>query len=226
MLAPAALGAAGHATRTRTDATMTQRSTTHRPTARTARRATLAIIPLALVASGLIVSQASHAAFSATTSGDDNAWSMGSVALSDDTAQQAIFSAENLKPGSADRNCVAVTSSGTLPSEVRLYATDVAQTADLASHVTLQIRQGTGGGYGTCDGFAPAASSPVLFDGSLADFVTTSTSYGTGVGTWQPSGAGEETVVYEISYAIDVDAPASVMGASASLGFTWEAQNR
>lgn len=201
------------------------RSAALRPSARTARITTLAVVPLALLASGLVVSQASYSAFSASTSDGGNAWSMGSVALSDDSAQEALFSASNLKPGSADTNCIAVTSSGSLPSAVRLYATDVRQTGNLGSYVTLQIRQGTGGGHGTCAGFTPATTSPVLYSGSLSKFAGASTSYATGVGTWQPTGTAEETVVYEISYAVSPDAPSSVMGATASLGFTWEAQN-
>lgn len=195
------------------------------PSTRTARLATMAVVPLALVASGLIVSQASHAAFSDKTSNDGTNWAMGSVALEDDDASSALFSATNLKPGAADSNCIAVTSSGSLPSAVRLYASDLEQTADLGSHISLQIRQGTGGGFGTCDGFTPAASTPVLFDGTLAGFASGSTSYATGKGTWKPTGDEKETVVYEISYSVDADAPNSLMGAKASVGFTWEAQN-
>lgn len=200
-------------------------STAPRPNARTARIATLAVVPLALVASGLIVSQASYSAFSATTSDDGSAWSMGSVVLTDDSAGAALFTANNLKPGSADTNCIAVTSSGSLPAAVRLYASDVKQTGELGSHVRLTIRQGTGGGHGTCEGFSAAASSPVLYDGTLSGFASARTSYATGLGTWQPNGVAPETVVYEITYAVSPDAPSSVMGTAASLGFTWEAQN-
>ncbi|WFR66848.1 hypothetical protein P9139_19795 [Curtobacterium flaccumfaciens] len=34
-----------------------------------------------------------------------------------------------------------------------------------------------------------------------------------------------ETKTFQITYTVSPDAPASVMGATASLGFTWEAQN-
>lgn len=194
---------------------------THGPSTRTARFATLAVVALALVGSGLIVSQASHAAFSADTSNDGNDWALGSVALEDD-ATSALFSAKNLKPGSTETHCIAVTSKGSLPSAVRLYATNLQQTADLGSHVSLRIRQGTGGGYGTCNGFTPASD---VYAGTLADLARTSTSYATGKGAWETTGADKETAVYEFTYAVDSDAPNSLMGSTASVDFTWEAQN-
>lgn len=191
-----------------------------------ARIATLAVIPAALLAAGVAVSTASYSAFSATSSDDANNWSMGSVALSNDASNGALFSASNLKPGSTGTNCIAVTSSGSLPSVVKLYATNVQQTKALASYVTLQIKQGNGGGYGTCNGFTAAAGADgALYNDSLATFANTRTNYATGIGTWKPTGDKPETKTYQITYTVSSDAPASVMGASASLGFTWEAQN-
>lgn len=189
-----------------------------------ARVATLAVIPAALIAAGVAVSTASYSAFSATSSDDANNWSMGSVALSNDASNGALFSASNLKPGSTGTNCIAVTSSGSLPSAVKLYATNVQQTKALASYVTLQVKQGNGGGYGTCNGFTAGADG-TLYNDSLATFATTRTNYATGVGTWKPAGDKPETKTYQITYTVSPDAPASLMGASASLGFTWEAQN-
>ncbi|WFR66847.1 hypothetical protein P9139_19790 [Curtobacterium flaccumfaciens] len=107
-----------------------------------------------MLAAGLAVSTASYSAFSATSSNDADNWSMGSVALNNDAANGALFSASNLKPGSTGTNCIAVTSSGSLASAVRLYATNVQQTKALASYVTLQVKQGSGGGT------APAPASP------------------------------------------------------------------
>ena len=190
------------------------------------RIATLAVIPAALIAAGVAVSTASYSAFSATSSDDANNWSMGSVSLSNDASNGALFSASNLKPGSTGTNCIAVTSSGSLPSAVKLYATNVQQTKALASYVTLQIKQGNGGGYGTCTGFTAASGADgTLYNDSLATFATTRTNYATGVGTWKPTGDKPETKTYQITYTVSPDAPASLMGANASLGFTWEAQN-
>ncbi|MBB1198612.1 MULTISPECIES: hypothetical protein [Curtobacterium] len=197
-----------------------------RPNRTIARIATLAVIPAALVAGGIAVSTASYSAFSATSSDDANNWSMGSVALSNDASNGALFSAANLKPGSTGTNCIAVTSSGSLPSAVKLYATNVQQTKALASYVTLQVKQGSGGGYGTCNGFTAASGADgTLYNDSLATFASTRTNYANGLGTWKPAGDKAEAKTFQITYTVSPDAPASLMGATASLGFTWEAQN-
>ncbi|WBU37018.1 hypothetical protein [Homoserinibacter sp. YIM 151385] len=197
-----------------------------RPNRTLSRIAAFAAIPSALLVAGIAVSTASYSAFSATTSDGASNWSMGSVALSSDAANGALFSAEDLKPGSTGTNCIAVTSTGSLASAVKLYATDVHQTKGLASHVTLRVKQGSGGGYGTCNGFTPASGAEgTLFDDSLATFATSRTDYATGIGTWKPAGKKAETRTFQITYTVSPDAPASLMGASASLGFTWEAQN-
>lgn len=197
-----------------------------RPTRTLARLGTFAVIPAALLAAGIAVSTASYSAFSATSSDGADNWSMGTVALTNDAANGALFSASNLKPGSTGTNCIAVTSSGSLPSAVRMYAKDVTQTKALASSVTLQVKQGTGGGYGTCDGFTAATGTDgTLYDGSLASFVSTRKDYASGLGTWKTAGTKPETRTFQITYTVSPDAPATLMGATASLGFTWEAQN-
>lgn len=197
-----------------------------RPNRTMSRIATLAVIPAALIAAGIAVSTASYSAFSATSSDDANNWSMGSVALTNDATNGALFSASNLKPGATGTNCIAVTSTGSLASAVKLYATNVQQTKALASYVTLQVKQGTGGGYGTCTGFtATAGADGTIYSDSLASFATAHTNYATGVGNWKPVGDKSEAKTFQITYTVSPDAPASLMGATASLGFTWEAQN-
>lgn len=189
-----------------------------------ARIGTFTVIPAALLAAGIVVSTASYSAFSADTSDGKDNWSMGSVELSNDAKSNALFSASNLKPGSTGTNCIAVTSSGSLPSAVKLYATNVEQTKDLGSYVNVKVDQGTGGGYGTCEGFTPAGSGS-LYNDSLTKFASSHTNYATGIGAWQPTGTKAETKTFQITYTVSPDAPSSLMGAKASLGFTWEAQN-
>ncbi len=67
---------------------------------RAARLAAWIAVPAALVASGVVVSTASYSAFSATTTNPTSNWTAGTVALSDDDANTALFTAANLKPGS------------------------------------------------------------------------------------------------------------------------------
>ncbi|PCN49707.1 hypothetical protein Csp2054_01870 [Curtobacterium sp. 'Ferrero'] len=196
-----------------------------RVTPRAARLTAWIAVPAALVASGVVVSTASYSAFSATTVNPTSTWAAGTVALSDDDADTALFTVPGLKPGSSGSNCIAVTSTGTLPSTVKLYGTSAATTKSLASSITLKIEQGTGGGFGSCSGFTPASTNGTLVDTTLADFGSTSTNFATGVGSWAPTGTASETRVYRFTYGLPSGALNSLQGGTASLGFTWEAQN-
>lgn len=197
----------------------------NRPTARTARIARWAAIPLALLASGAVVATASYSAFSATTSNPTNNWAVGTVALSDDDANTAMFNATSLKPGSTGTRCIAVTSSGSLASAVKLYGTNPATTNALSSSINLSVVQGTGGSFGSCTGFTPLATGSSVYSGTLAAFGSTATSYASGLGSWAPTGEAAETRVFQFTYTVDPAAPNSTQGGTAAIGFTWEAQN-
>jgi hypothetical protein len=196
-----------------------------RVTPRAARLAAWIAIPAALVASGVVVSTASYSAFSATTVNPTSNWTAGSVALSDDDNNTALFNATGLKPGSTGANCITVTSTGTLPSTVKLYGTNAATTNALASNINLTVEQGTGGGFGSCTGFTAASTNGTLYSGTVAGFGTASTNFATGVGSWAPTGSGSESRVYRFTYTVSSTAPNTVQGGTAALGFTWEAQN-
>ncbi|OIH96610.1 MULTISPECIES: hypothetical protein [unclassified Curtobacterium] len=196
-----------------------------RVTPRAARLAAWIAIPAALVASGAVVSTASYSAFSATTVNPTNNWTAGTVALTDDDSNTALFTATNLKPGSTAANCITVTSTGSLPSTVKLYGTNASTTNNLAANLNLTVEQGTGGGAGSCTGFTPAATSGTLYTGTVAGFGSTSTNFASGVGTWAPGGGSSEARVYRFTYTVASGAPNTVQGGTASLGLTWEAQN-
>jgi hypothetical protein len=198
---------------------------TRRPSRRFAKIASLVAVPAAVAVSGLVVSQASYSAYSATTVNPTNNWATGTVALTDDDTNTAAFSVADLKPGSTGTRCIAVTSTGSLPSTVKLYATDQATTKDLAAHMRLTITQGTGGSFGDCTGFTPLASGATLYDGTLERFGLSATGYTSGIGTWTPRGGADETRTFRLVYGVDADAPDSTQGGTAAGGLTWEAQN-
>jgi hypothetical protein len=204
---------------------MTSTATTRRPSRRFAKIASLVAVPAAIAVSGLVVSQASYSAYSATTENPTNNWATGSVALSDDDAGTAAFTVENMKPGSTGTKCIAVTSTGNLASTVKLYATDQATTNNLARYMHLTITQGTGGSFGDCTGFSPLSSGAKLYDGTFELFGYYASGYSTGVGNWAPTGAADETRTYQITYSVNADAPDSTQGGTAAGGLTWEAQN-
>jgi|tagenome__1003787_1003787.scaffolds.fasta_scaffold20872267_2 hypothetical protein len=196
-----------------------------RPSTRLSRIAKWSVIPVALAASGLLVAQSSYSAFSATTSNPTNNWAAGTVALSDDDSNTAMFNATGLKPGSTGTKCIAVTSTGSLPSAVKLYGTSPSTTNALSSSITLSVVQGNGGTFGSCTGFTPLGAGSSVFSGTLASFGTTATGFANGLGTWAPTGTASETRVFQFTYTLDAAAPNSTQGGTAAIGFTWEAQN-
>jgi hypothetical protein len=196
-----------------------------RPSRRTALLVGTGATLACLAASAAVVWQASYSAFSSTTSNPASNWAAGTVALSDDDANTAMFTASNLKPGSTGSKCIAVTSTGSLASAVKLYGTSPATTNALSSWINLSITQGLGGNFGSCTGFTPLASGSAVYSGTLASFASSATGYANGVGSWTPTGSGSDTRVFQITYTFDPTAPNSTQGGTASIGFTWEAQN-
>lgn len=181
-----------------------------------------AAVPAAVLISGALVWQSSYSAFSATTSNPSSNWAAGTVALSDDDSNTALFTAANLKPGATGTKCIAVTSTGSLPSAVKLYGTGYSTSNGLAGFINLKVEEGTGGTTNSCAGFTGGST---VFDASLASFGTTKTSYATGVGGWAPTGSGNETRSYRITYTLSGSTPDSAQGGAASVGLTWESQN-
>lgn len=180
-----------------------------------------AALPVAVLASGVIVSTASYAAFTSSTDNPGNAWSAGAIALSDDDSGAAMFAADDLQPGSTGVNCIAVTSDGSLSPDIRLYADNAAQAQDLDAYLQLDIVQGTGGGYGSCDDFVPATADATVFSGTLAGLASTAVDHASGLGPWASVGGGEERV-FKVSYTLSADAPNTVQGGSAGLDLVWE----
>ena len=180
-----------------------------------------AVVPAALMASGLLVWQSSYAAFSSTTTNPTNNWTAGTVALTDDDSNTAMFTAAALKPGATGEKCIVVTSSGNLASTVKLYATTYSTTAALGSYIDLVIQEGSGGSFSSCTGFTSAATN---FTGTLAAFAAANTNFGNGLSSWAPA-AGTVTRTFRIAYTINTSAPNSAQGGTAAAGLTWEAQN-
>jgi hypothetical protein len=200
-----------------------------RPSRKVATIVSLIAVPAALAASGLVVAQSSYSAYSATTVNPTNNWATGTVALSDDDNNTAAFSASNLKPGSTGTRCIVVSSTGSLPSAIKLYGTGATTTKGLADSINLTVTQGTGGSAGSCTGYTPLASGSSVYNGTLAGFASSATSFASGLGAWNtagvPSGAAPETRTYQLTYSVRTETTNDTQGGTAAIGFTWEAQN-
>ena len=209
--------------------TATTTNAARRPSRKVATIVSLVAVPVALVASGLVVAQSSYSAYSATTVNPSSNWATGTVALTDDDNNTAAFTASNLKPGSTGTRCIVVSSTGSLPSSVKLYGTGAATTKALASDINLTVTQGTGGSFGSCTGYTPLATGSSVYSGTLAGFGSTATTFATGVGTWNTAGvatgAAPETRTYQLAYTVKSDTTNDTQGGTAAIGFTWEAQN-
>ena len=197
-----------------------------RPSSAVARWVRFSSIAVAVLFGAVVVSRASHSAYSAVTANSANSWTTGTISLTDDDAGTAMFaSLTGLKPGSTGTHCIAVTSSGNLPSAVRLYGTGAATTLALSTSINLVITQGTAANFASCTGFTPTGTGSNVYTGTLAAFAAASTNYASGVGTWAPTGAAPETRVFQFQYTINAAAPTGTAGGTASIGFTWEVQN-
>jgi hypothetical protein len=168
-------------------------------------------------------------AFSSTTSNPNNEFAAGTVAISDNDSNTAMYNVSNQKPGDSLTRCVRVTYTGSLPANVRLYTGSSIGT--LGPHVNLTVTPGTmpvGTAYPQCTGFT--ADGAALYNGTLSGFATAHNSYANGLVDFPgstTSWATNNTVVYQFTVAMSASAPDTVQGATTGQHtYTWEAQNQ
>ncbi len=185
-----------------------------------------------VIVSGLLVTGSSYAVFSAPTSNAPNSWSAGSVTLADDDSNTAMFTVTGMKPGATGTKCILVTAGGSLASVVKLYTSQsspaYSTTNGLATYLNLTVTQGTGGTTSSCSGFTPLGTGSAVYSGTLAAFAASAPGFSSGrpaSNAWAPAGAGSETRSYQFTYTLDPAAPNTVQNGTATIGFTWEAQN-
>jgi hypothetical protein len=197
-------------------------STMRRPDRRTARVGLLAALIVGLAVVAALVWQSSYSAFSSTTDNGVNNWAAGTVAISDNDSNSAMFTGSPLlKPGDTASRCIEVKKTGTLPGTVKLYGSGLSTTNALSSYLDITVEQGSGASTnGVCSNFAP--SGVAIFDGTLAGF--TATNYSNGYGNWVPA-AGDATRVFRFTYTLRSSAPNGTQGGTASINFTWEVQS-
>lgn len=202
-----------------------------RPSFRAATIAKWAALPAALLVSGLLVSQASYSAFSATTNNAGNSWASGSMALSNDAAGTALFTASNIKPGDAGSKCITISTTANVASTLKLYAANYSKgTKSLGDRINVTVTSGNfpaaAPANGSCTGFTTGAVV-VPATTSLTAFAAASTNYATGADSFALAAGGTRTYKIDWTFA-SLGTPAAdnaYQGDSASIGFTWEAQS-
>ena len=186
------------------------------------------LLSLLLVgALGAVAGIGTFSAFSATTVNAGDSFAAGTVVISDDDANAAMYTITGAKPNDVVTRCIRVTYTGSLPALVRLYTTTPINA--FGQYVTLSIDKGTMPGATTfpnCTGFTPDAV-PNIFTGTLSSFGTDRTNFATDVPA-NPGAAvqwvNNDTVVYRFTLTMQDNALA-VGGSSGVHSFTWEAQN-
>jgi predicted ribosomally synthesized peptide with SipW-like signal peptide len=180
---------------------------------------------------GIIGGAAAFSAFSSSTQ-TSNTFTAGTVAVGANDAGSALYSLANTKPGDTATSCIKVTYTGTLDSDVRLYAPDTI--GALGPYLTLTITPGTQASstFPSCTGFNADPAGP-LYSGTLAAFQTAHSGWNNGMSTYPASATKWVTgdaVVYQFTLTLQ-DNNAANAGSSPGLTtgahrFTFEARNK
>ena len=172
---------------------------------RTASRL-LWLLFVAVIGSALIVHRST-----AVFAGDVDPAGGGAGPLVTD-AHGPLFGGEPLVPEATRVRCAQVTyTDGPAQVETRMVATVDDQ--GLGGWLEVTIDLGTGGGYGDCAGFSPAAT---IFSGTLATLAPHD-DFSRGLGAWS-AGPGDVRT-YRITTTLLEGAPT---GATAAADFHWE----
>ncbi|HEX9123631.1 MAG TPA: SipW-dependent-type signal peptide-containing protein [Actinomycetota bacterium] len=178
---------------------------------------------LTLLVVGVVGSLAgigTFSAFSSTTSNSGNSFAAGTVYLTDNDANSAMFNVSNATPGSYS-SCITVTYLGSLPATVKLYGSGFG--GALAPYLTIKVEEGTGAaGFGNCTGFT--ASSTVYNDVAMASFPTLYSGATATGGTWTLNKSVDYRLTVTLANDNNANGGASPLAAN-NFSFTWEAQN-
>ncbi|WP_110239787.1 hypothetical protein [Nocardioides gilvus] len=185
--------------------------------------------PVAVLAAGALVYQASYAAFTGTTNNTGNEWSTGSINLTDDDNGVAMFRVSNLLPNDTATRCIEVTANASVPSTVLGYTVspDITNAKGLQDRIKITIQAGNGGSFSTCTGFT-AVGAPTVTAAPLSYLMANVNNWDTAAGEWAVAGgAGAEKRTYQITYSFDTAGMTQqqidgLQGAKVGVGLQWE----
>jgi hypothetical protein len=198
-----------------------------------------------LLAAGLLVWQGSYAAFSATTGNSADAWTTGTLALSNNGGSAGTYSGStaalfngtvaaqpenNLKIGASGTKCITVESTGSVAGALKLYRGAITGTNSglLAPQISLTIDAGSVTAAtnvaANCTGFPTSGTTPIASAVALSalpiDFATATANF--------PVAGGTQRVAYRIAWTITSTGGAvtdnALQNSSAVSTLTWEIQ--
>lgn len=218
------------------------------------RRAILfAVVPLALLGSGVLVWQASYSAFTATAPNNGNTWTTGTVVLNTDESGQVAFnlpadvrpdsSLTSLNPPasgpytapassySGGAACIKVSYSGSVNANVRLWATLGGDTSVLATWMLFGVDTAAGAGADPQDlGCASFPASANMYGGGYPNttvkIATFPTDWASASGTEWSNVATGGVRWYRLSWLIPSTVTATASATrTLTATFTWEAHS-
>ncbi len=199
------------------------------------RRTARAAAPVVgLLAAGLLVWQGSYAAFSATTQNNTDAWTSGSLALTNNGGTAvyagtttATFNETPIKPGSSGTKCITVKSIGTAAGSLRFYRSALADSApSLGAQIQLTIDAAPVAAdvLVGCGGFPAVGLTNVATGVALTALPTT---YAGAVGPVAVP-IGTQLVAYRIAWTFATTGTTAgdnaLQSKTVTAGFTWEIQ--
>jgi hypothetical protein len=199
-----------------------------KPSTRTTKILATVATPVAVLAAGAMVLQASYAAFSGQTRNSGNEWSTGSVNLTDDDNGQSRFQVANMLPGSTDTKCIQVTANASVPSVVKGYTVNPVNSGKgLEDRIKITIESGNGGTFANCTGFAPDAAGTIVPPTTLTTLAAVDT-WAEGMGGWNVA-PGTSAKTYRITWQFDTTGMTQpqidqLQGAKTGIDIQWEMQ--
>jgi hypothetical protein len=188
----------------------------------TIRKLSLTALIVGLVAG--VAAVGAFSAYSETTSNTGNSFATGSVSIGDnDGSSAALYSSSGRKPGDSVVSCIRVTYTGSLSSDVKLYASSGITGG---STFNLKVERGaqTTGAFPGCGDFTPSSTA---YDGALTAFPT---SYAAGLDGKNAAAlwTTNDVVAYRFTISVNDDGTAGAHTAVVSTGshdFTWESRS-
>jgi hypothetical protein len=201
----------------------------NKPSRRAQKIMAAATTPVAVIAAGALVYQASYAAFTGQTRNSGNEWSTGSVKLTDDDNGQARFRVADMLPNQADSKCIKVTADASVASTVKGFAINpVPSVQGLENKIKISIQYGTGGTFADCSGFTPQNDGKdgiIVADAPLS-VVSQKNTFETALGGWSVE-PGVHSRTYKISWKFDTEGMTQpqidqMQGARTGIDIQWE----
>ena len=182
---------------------------------------------LAIGAAGAIAGFGTFSAFSSSTENPGNKIETGTVVLSDNDSDSALYSVTGAAGGTSVDRCITVAYTGDLDADVKLYLPDAV--GALGQYVDMTVTAGTDATpvFGDCTGFV-ADGAPIFDSATLQDFRAAHSGWANGL-VYNPGGDTKweqgDSVTFRVQLTVQNDnaAQGKVTG---DHRLVWEARNQ